>query len=210
MILYKRFTEGLLGSNTYLVWDEVSKEACVIDTGNPPGPVARFAAANGLDVKYIILTHAHYDHILYVSDFCDAFPAAVTCIHPSDNIIMDDPRLNCSLLFGSEHRFPKMSRMLSEGDKLYLGESVLTVLHTPGHTEGGICILADGQLFSGDTLFYDSFGRTDLGRGDMTVLRRSLFRLFALPEETAVLPGHGTKTTIGREKRENPILYYMQ
>ena len=207
MPVIKRFTEGLLGSNTYLVWNAGSGEACVIDVGNLCAPVAAFASANGLKVKYIVLTHAHYDHILYIEDFCAAFPEARTAIHPDDDILMDDPNLNCSVLFGSAHEFRHCDLMLKEGDTLALGDETLTVLHTPGHTEGGICLLGGGFLFSGDTLFYDSFGRTDLGRGDMDTLGDSLHRLFTLPEETIVLPGHGTRTTIGREKRENYFLY---
>ena len=207
MPVIKRFTEGLLGSNTYLVWNAASGEALVIDTGNPCAPPAEFVAANNLKVKYIVLTHAHYDHILYIDDYCAAFPAAQTAIHPLDNVLMDEPYLNCSVLFGSAHSFRHCDLALNEGDVLALGDETLTVLHTPGHTEGGICLLGGGYLFSGDTLFYDSFGRTDLGRGNMDVLGESLNRLFALPEETVVLPGHGTRTTIGREKRENYFLY---
>ncbi|MBO7406468.1 MAG: MBL fold metallo-hydrolase [Clostridia bacterium] len=207
MPVIKRFTEGLLGSNTYLVWNDKTGEACVIDVGNPCAPIAEFAAAQKLKVKYIVLTHAHYDHILYIEDFCAAFPEALTAIHPNDDVLMDDPNLNCSVLFGSAHEFRHCDLMLNEGDTLALGEETFTVLHTPGHTEGGICLLGGGYLFSGDTLFYDSFGRTDLGRGDMDTLGDSLHRLFTLPEETIVLPGHGTRTTIGREKRENYFLY---
>ncbi len=209
MISFKRFTDGLLGSNTYLLYDESSGEACVIDVGNPPdGPLA-FARSRGLKVRYIILTHGHYDHVLYIDAYAEKFPDAVTAMHPLDDIIMEDPRLNCSLLFGSERRFTRARKMLDEGDVLKLGEAELKILHTPGHTEGGICVLAGDDLFSGDTLFYDSFGRTDLGRGDMVTLKRSIDRLFALPEMTRVHPGHGTATTIGREKRDNPILYMI-
>lgn len=209
MINFKRFTDGLLGSNTYLLYDDVSKEACVIDVGNPPdGPLA-FSNDRGLRMKYIVLTHAHYDHVLYIDEYAEAFPEALTAIHPLDDAIMEDPRLNCSLLFGSECRFPRAELMLSEGDTLRLGGEEVKVLHTPGHTEGGICLLTGNHLFSGDTLFYDSFGRTDLGRGDMLTLKRSIDRLFELPDETRVHPGHGTATTIGREKLENPILYMI-
>ena len=207
MLEFKRFTNGLLGANTYLVWDRDSREAAVIDAGNPPEPAEVFDKEHGLSVKYIILTHAHYDHVLYLEDFLAAFPGAVSAIHPEDDKIMDDPRLNCSLLFGSEEKFPHCFLMLEEGDELKLGETVLKILHTPGHTEGGICILAEGMLFSGDTLFYDSFGRMDLGRGDVKKMANSLGRLFELPGETVVYPGHGTRTTIAREKQENPFLY---
>lgn len=207
MIEIKRFTEGYIGANTYLVWDEESREACVIDVGNPPDNVKKIAAANDLKVKYIILTHAHYDHVLFLKGFLDAFPGAVSAIHPKDDEILGDPRLNCSLLFGSEEEFPRCELMLNEGDELKLGETMLKILNTPGHTEGSICLLSEGKLFSGDTLFYDSFGRTDLGRGDIKEMGKSLSRLFELPEDTVVYPGHGTRTTIGREKRENPFFY---
>jgi len=208
MLKFVRFTHGLLGSNTYLGWFEGAKEAFVIDAGNPAGPVAEAAAERGLTVKYIILTHAHYDHISDIDEYKAAFPGAKTVLHPLDDDIMDDTRLNASSLFGSEKRYDRADMTVEEGDVLELEGGSLTVLHTPGHTAGGICILAEGNLFSGDTLFYNSFGRTDLGCGDMGAMKASLARLFALPPETVVHPGHGIRTTVGREAGDNPILYY--
>ncbi len=207
MIQIKRFTEGLLGSNTYLVWDAAAKDGFVVDAGNPASPVAEFVRVSGIKVKYIVITHSHYDHILYIDDFSAAFPEAVTAMHPADDRHMDDPRLNCSILFGSEHRFPHAGLMLSDGDRINAGDTAFEVMNTPGHTGGSICLFGGGYLLSGDVLFYDSFGRTDLGDGDMEEMGRSLDRLFELPDDTVVLPGHGTRTTVGREKRENPFLY---
>ena len=129
-------------------------------------------------------------------------------IHPLDNKLMGDPRLNASSLFGSEKRYGCAELTVEDGTVLKLEGGLLQVLHTPGHTPGGICILAEGNLFSGDTLFYDSFGRTDLGAGDLDTLKASLKKLFSLPAETVVHPGHGIRTTIGREAGDNPIRYY--
>ena len=158
-------------------------------------------------MKYIILTHAHYDHICDINGYKAAFPDARSVLHPLDDELMGDPRLNASSLFGSEKRYGRADMTVSEGDQLELEGGFLRVLHTPGHTPGGICILAEGNLFSGDTLFYNSFGRTDLGAGDMDTIKASLERLFLLPPETAVHPGHGIRTTIGREAEDNPIRY---
>ncbi|MBO4327700.1 MAG: MBL fold metallo-hydrolase [Clostridia bacterium] len=207
MLGIKRFVNGILGANTYIIWEKESLEGCIIDVGNAPDECVQFAAQYGIKVKYIILTHAHYDHVLFLDEYVKAFPDAVTAIHSADDAILDDPRLNCSLLFGSERRFGHCQLMLEEGSELMIGNTPLKVLHTPGHTEGSICIIADGRLLSGDTLFYDSYGRTDLGCGDIKKMAESLTRLFKLPDEWFVYPGHGTRTSIGREKLVNQFFY---
>ena len=208
MFRFKRFTMGLIGSNTYILYDDESLEGMIIDVGNPPGPAERFTAQQGISVRYIVLTHAHYDHICYIEEYKAAFPGAETVIHPLDNIIMPNPRLNCSSLFGSEERYAPADREVREGDVLKLGGGEVRVLHTPGHTEGSICLLADGYLFTGDTLFYNGFGRTDLGCGNTAVLADSIERIYSLDPGLAVFPGHGIATTVGREAKESPFLMF--
>ncbi len=206
MIHYKRFTDGILGSNTYLLWDPDSGEAAVIDAGNRIAPLADLVREQKLTMKYIILTHAHFDHIYYLPEYRKAFGAAKIVIHENDNDLLENPRLNASTLFGSARAFQKADMTVKDGDVLKLGEESLCILSTPGHTPGSICILAGKSLFSGDTLFYSGFGRTDLGAGSVKELSASIERLYALEEEIEVFPGHGTKTTIGREKSCNPFL----
>lgn len=206
MLYYKRFTSGILGSNTYLVWDEKSGEAAVIDVGNRVSLITDTMQAQRLRLKYVILTHAHFDHIYYLPEFRKTFPDAKVVIHEADDEILPNPRLNASTLFGSERAFERADMTVKEGDILKLGDEPLRILSTPGHTPGCICILAGKILFSGDTLFYSGFGRTDLGAGDVKALAQSIDRLYALDGDIEVHPGHGTKTTIGREKQYSPFL----
>ncbi len=202
---YKRFTEGMLGSNTYLLWDTDTLQAIIIDTGNPAQGPWEFADSNNLTVKYIVFTHGHYDHVCYINQYKKIFGAPLACT-PEENKNLAMPYLNASVLFGSAVVYEPGDIELEEGFVFDLGKSQgPIVIRTPGHTSGGICILADKLLFTGDTLFYNSFGRTDLGDGSTPVLRASVEKLYAMEDDIVILPGHGTKSTIGRERRENPF-----
>lgn len=208
MIKFKRFTQGLLGSNTYVIWDEATKQAAVIDTGNDVQLAKDVIDAEKLTLKYIILTHAHYDHIHFLPEYKETYPMAKVVIHELDNAMLGSPRLNASVLFGPAHVYDKADVSVQDGDELLLGDAILSVIHTPGHTPGGICILTENMLFSGDTLFYAGFGRTDLGAGDVKLMAASIDKLYAMDPTITVYPGHGTKTTIGRERDENPYMYF--
>lgn len=203
---YKRFTEGMLGSNTYLLWDTESKGALVIDPGNPVDGVQEAVAQEDLTVKMIVLTHGHYDHICYMEDYKKAFGVPVACT-AQESKNLTEPYLNASVLFGSAMKYAPADVTIGEGYVFDLngkGEGP-SVIYTPGHTSGGICLLADKLLFTGDTLFYHSFGRTDLGDGSTPILRASIDRLYAMEGDITILPGHGTKSTIGCEREENPF-----
>lgn len=206
MFTYKRFTKGLLGSNTYILWDEDTRACALIDAGNPWQAVWTVVEAQALQVQYIILTHAHYDHIFYFEEYRKKAPNAQVIAHSLDDALLPNPRLNASEIFGPQRRFAQVDRCVSEGDTLPLGKGVLHIYHTPGHTPGGICIQAEQYLFTGDTLFYDGFGRTDLGAGSVAAMSASIDRLYAMEPNLIVLPGHGIGTTIGREARENPYM----
>ena len=206
MIEYKRFTDGILGSNTYVLWDSESREAATVDAGNRVSLISALLKEKNLTLKYVILSHAHFDHIYYLPEFRQAFPETPVVIHESDDGILQNPRLNASILFGSQRAFQKADITVKDGDALMLGSECLQVLSTPGHTPGSICILTGKMLFSGDTLFYSGFGRTDLGCGSIKDLSDSIERLYAMPEDIEVFPGHGSKTTIGREKRMSPFM----
>ena len=208
MIKFKRFTQGLLGSNTYVIWDEATKQAAVIDTGNDVQLAKDVIDAEKLTLKYVILTHAHYDHIHFLPEYKETYPMAKVVIHELDNAMLGSPRLNASVLFGPAHVYDKADVSVQDGDELLLGDAILSVIHTPGHTPGGICILTENMLFSGDTLFYAGFGRTDLGAGDVKLMAASIDKLYAMDPTITVYPGHGTKTTIGRERDENPYMYF--
>ncbi|MBE7057310.1 MAG: MBL fold metallo-hydrolase [Ruminococcaceae bacterium] len=202
---YKRFTEGMLGSNTYVLWDTDTLEALIIDTGNSPAEPAEFISKNNLKVKYIVFTHGHYDHVCYIEAYKEIFGVPVACT-PEENKNLSMPYLNASVLFGSAVVYKPGDVLVDEGFVFNLGKSDgPVVIRTPGHTSGGICILAGKLLFTGDTLFYNSFGRTDLGDGSTPVLRASVEKLYEMEDDIVILPGHGTKSTIKREREENPF-----
>lgn len=203
---YKRFTEGMLGSNTYLLWDTESKNALIIDPGNPVDGVKEAAVQEHLSVKAIVLTHGHYDHVCHVDNYKKAFGVPVACT-VQENKNLTEPYLNASVLFGSAVKYAPADITIREGYVFDLdGEgNGPSVICTPGHTSGGICLLAGKMLFTGDTLFYHSFGRTDLGDGSTPALRASIDRLYGMEDDIVILPGHGTKSTIGCEREENPF-----
>lgn len=203
----KRFTEGMLGSNTYLIWHNQTRRALIIDPGNPAERVVSDVQALTLDVAAIVLTHGHYDHIAYIDNYKAALPGVPVACTPEENKALGEPHLNASVLFGSARKYEPADLMLEEGFVFALSDDGhdATVIRTPGHTSGGICLLVDDMLFTGDTLFYNSFGRTDLGDGDTALLRASIDRLYAMDPTLTIYPGHGTFSTIGREKETNPF-----
>ncbi|HHW12367.1 MAG TPA: MBL fold metallo-hydrolase [Firmicutes bacterium] len=200
----QQFVLGELEVNSYLLWDEESLEAACFDPGGPPQEIWAELTQKKLKLKYILLTHGHYDHIGGVNEL-KANTGAIVAIHAADAEMATNPNLNLSVVF-SRPIVVTPDQLLADGDVLCLGAQMLKINHTPGHTPGGICIATSGLLFSGDTLFAGSVGRTDLPGGDQATLDQSLQRLVQLPAETRVFPGHGPETTIGREKQFNPFL----
>lgn len=202
----KRFALGALWTNCYLVWDG-NGDAFVVDPGGPAGDVADFIEENKLRLNWIILTHGHGDHIGGISDLRDKSLNGVA-VHEKDAAYLTSASKNFSSYMGEPVEFAEADRMLSDGDLLKAGKIEIKVIHTPGHTLGGISLLvSEGEeklLLSGDTLFARSIGRTDLPGGNEDTLMQSLKKLNSLPDELRVFPGHGPDTTIGEEKRHNP------
>lgn len=194
---------GIYGVNCYLVSDPETREAVVIDPGGNVSDI--LAAAEGLRVTAIINTHGHFDHIGGDAELRTATGAPLL-IHGDDAELLTDARLNYSQTVGTRVEDLVADRLLRGGDEVTFGNEALTVIHTPGHTRGCICLLAETDLFTGDTLFAGSVGRTDLYGGDPTALRASLCELLPLPDDLRVHPGHGPETTLGQEKRRNPYL----
>ncbi|HET7767193.1 MAG TPA: MBL fold metallo-hydrolase [Chloroflexota bacterium] len=188
---------GPLQNNVYIV--SSGSAAIVVDAPlESVGPITRALAEHGLTLTAIVCTHGHFDHMAEAAELARR-TAAPVLVHALDADRLRTPAR--PVFFPDLEVEPvEVTRELAEGDRVEVGEVSLEVLHTAGHTPGSLCLLAEGVLLSGDTLFAGSFGRYDLPGGDAKVLRASLIRLRELPAGTRVLPGHGPETTIGRER----------
>ncbi len=193
-------------SNTYLVWDENSLDAMIIDCATEPDKISEFCRTHFLKVKYIVLTHGHYDHAVYIKEYKAAFPQALTVAHENEKAVLSDSEANASGLFGASCTYPMPDLDVREGDELQLGccsGMVFKVMHTPGHTPGCICLYCKEKniLFTGDTLFVGGRGRTDFKYGDEAEILKSLRRICELDGNTVFYPGHGNDGILENERR---------
>lgn len=190
-------------TNCYILYCKSQKEAIVIDPGFEGDKIINTLNKYDLTVEAIIATHGHGDHIGAIPKLKDYYPKAELMIGFKDQDHLKDCRLSLINLMGGEISL-QADRLLHEGDLIEVGDLILHVLETPGHTQGGISLWTDGHVFVGDSLFLGDVGRTDLPGGSFETLERSIReKLYVLPEETRVYPGHGPATTIGREKKGN-------
>ncbi len=197
---------GELGANFYMVTDEATNEMFVVDPGANPALAVRMVEDSGADLKYIILTHAHVDHIGALDKVKERFDVPVI-IHEDDAKALNDSNTNLCAAFGSHSPVTKADLIVKDGQTLPFGNDCIRIIHTPGHTRGSICVLYEDTLFSGDTLFECSVGRTDFPGGSFNILRHSIqSKLYTLSESTIVYPGHGNRTTIEFEKNNNPFV----
>jgi len=202
-VIVERIVCGPLETNCWLVGDDEGGPLVVIDPAGDAEKVAARIAER--DVGCVVLTHGHFDHLGAADEIRD-LTGAPLLVHEADAAAIVSPEGSGGTLFGFDHRTAAPDRTLADGDRIDSGELTLEVVHTPGHTPGSICLLGEGHLFSGDTLFSGSVGRSDFPGGDARALRRSIGeRLTPLPDETVVHPGHGPDTTIARERRVNPF-----
>jgi hydroxyacylglutathione hydrolase len=201
---YRSFLVGDLMVNCYLLWS--GSEAGVIDPGGPSDDLVQFLTQHSLQLKWILNTHGHADHIAGNGALQKKFGAPIL-IHQADRIMLTSPTANLSVFIGESIVSPDAEGVLYDGDQLTLGGESIKVIATPGHTPGGISLYTLGLVFAGDTLFQESIGRTDFPGGNHQVLMTSIKeRLFTLPAETIVLPGHGESTSIGHEIKHNPFI----
>lgn len=195
---------GPLETNCYLIISWEGKEAMIIDPGAEPKRI--LSQVQGLNVEYIINTHGHSDHIGANREVKERTGAPLL-IHRDDASMLVHPQENLSLLWGQEVTSPPADRLLRGGEEIEFAGTYWKVIHTPGHSSGGISLLGDWWLFSGDTLFAGSLGRTDIPGASSEVLLESIReKLLTLDDKVIVYPGHGPSTTIGEEKRWNPFL----
>lgn len=203
-MILKRLPTGMFSSNCYIVGDK--GEGIVIDPGVCSSELFEAVDKVSLKIKYILITHAHIDHICSVDEIRKAMGATVA-IHEADASLMGNSILNGSKMFTTAATFKDADLKLKDGDILEAGGLKFEIIHTPGHSPGGICIKVGNNIFTGDTLFKMSVGRTDLGNGEHGTLINSIKeKLMTLDDETVVYPGHGTSSTIGYERRNNPFL----
>ena len=191
----KRLQLGMLQTNCYIAWGENTDKCVVIDPGDAPERVIAALESLGRTPEAILLTHGHFDHIGGVQALQEKYGCPVY-LHQADLTLPD--RMTGGTLAGTTH--------YGEGDVLSLAGLEMQVLHTPGHTGGCVCLICDGVMFSGDTLFAGSIGRTDFPGSDHRLMAQSLAKLAGLPENYRVLPGHAEETMLDEERRSNPFL----
>lgn len=205
----KRLPVGPLQANCYILVDEATSKAVLIDPGGDAGVILGAIDKLGADLEHILLTHGHPDHWFDAMAIRKAAPKADILMHPADFDQLTGETLDIARLFYDMSGYQPMEGItyIEDGQRISFGESHLDVIHTPGHSPGGVSFYGDGLVFTGDALFAGSVGRTDLPGGSSELLGRSIReRLFALPEDTTVYPGHGPDTTIGDEIQSNPMV----
>lgn len=202
----ERLVVGPLQVNCYVVYDDRTRDAIVIDPGDDGRDILDLVRQRDLAVRYVVNTHAHFDHVGANKVLKDATGAELL-IHEADDKLLGGTASQARMFGMTAPSSPKADRYVKHGDVLRIGNLSLTVLHTPGHSLGGISLVGEGVVFTGDSLFAGSIGRTDFPGGDlMTLITAIKQNLMTLPDDTVVLSGHGPQSTIGEERRENPFL----
>ena len=196
----------LIGSaaNCYVL--SSGKKAALVDIGEDCPNLRRFCESTDLEIEYILLTHGHFDHIGGVAAAKEYFPDAKICIGRADGFMTQSAKDSLGSRFGFDHPTFKADVLLADGDVITLGEDQIRVMHTPGHTKGGVIYLAGSDALCGDTIFNMSIGRCDFPGSDIEEMKASLKKIAALQPETNLYPGHGPATTVGNELKHNPYL----
>lgn len=202
----ERIVVGPIQVNCYLFGCTATKEALLIDPGDEPEKIQEAVEQRQAKVVGILLTHGHYDHIGALNQVREHYGCPVM-IHSAEADSLTDPRANLSALTGEPLAGPPAERLLNDNDIVEVGKLQIAVFHTPGHSPGGISLHYNGIVIAGDLIFQMSIGRTDLPGGSFSQLEDSIRnRIYTLPDETLIYPGHGEKTTVGFEKRHNQFV----
>jgi len=208
MVEMLTFVQGPIDANNYLLIDENSRDALLIDCSSPDDNYINEIKKLGINLKTILLTHGHFDHILGCNRFHEEFGSEIYVAKEDKEQIEYAPQMTMVLGGVKIPEVTSVHHEVKEGDKFKIGDVELTAISTPGHTKGGMCYYTnDGRLFSGDTMFKRSVGRTDFMGGSLEQIKHSVKeKLFKLPDDTIVYCGHGPETTIGYEKKYNEII----
>lgn len=205
-MLIRKMPVGPLETNSYLIQCESTAEAAIIDPGFDIPYIRQLAGELGAKIVKILLTHGHFDHCCGLAEIQDAFPVPVY-MHRDDIPYVAEAGSHSRIYGISVPKVPLPDQFIEDADRISFGEIEFRVIHTPGHTPGGVCFYTPDVLFAGDTLFNGSVGRTDLPGGSFDMISASIRdKLYTLPDKTVVYPGHGPETTIGQEKRTNPYV----
>ena len=202
----KSYPNGIFGATTYLIYDKKTKEGALIDCTCEIDNILKFAKCNNINLKYTLITHGHLDHIYCLEELKSKKPEIQILMHKDDMPLLNQIPQQCAMTGVEEIKIPCVDGLITDSTHdLKLGDKKIQVIHTKGHSKGGVCYLIDNILFSGDTLFKASIGRYDLFGGDPKEIEYSIReKLFKLNDDIKVYPGHGEPTSIGFEKKFNP------
>ena len=204
-MIIKTFIEPPIENNNYLLIDEESREAALIDCSSYDKNIEQELNENNATLKYILLTHGHFDHIAGLNQ--PLRETAQVLMHANDDEWVSEVNTYLPMLGMPSMVVPKIDKYINDKEIIKLGNTEIEVIHTPGHTQGGVCFYVKGTLFSGDTIFKESVGRCDLPGGDFEQIVKSIeTKIFTLPPETIILSGHGKPTTVAWEKEHNNYL----
>lgn len=204
-MLFETVVVGDLDTNCYIIASERTSEAVIIDPGGDADLILDVVAANNLDVKYIILTHAHWDHFGSAKEVSEK-TGAMIALHTIDKDGLNNPRVSLSFLLGEQEQRVTPDLELADKQIIKIGDLQAEIIHTPGHTSGSISVHIADKIFTGDLLFYRSIGRTDFPGGSFEDLIKSVReKIFIYPDHVKIYPGHGPSTTVGDERNNNPF-----
>ena len=208
-MILKTFVTGMLENNNYLLIDEKSKEAVLIDCSEYIEDVGVVLKNYDAKLKYILITHGHFDHVLGINKFHEMYPETQIIAPLLDKDLIEDIGTFVDRFIGGIGRVdvPHVDNYVSENDEFTIGEHKIKIISTPGHTKGGVCYSVDEKIFSGDTIFLGSVGRTDLPGGNFEQIRSSVKKILEMFDDgTPIYCGHGASTSVGYEKVHNPVI----